>query len=35
MHPSVVIGEVAFLMSTESKMFTCQNLVIDGGIVMI
>jgi p-cumic alcohol dehydrogenase len=34
MHPSDVIGAVAFLMGPDSEMFTGQNLVIDGGMVM-
>jgi len=34
MHPADVVGAVAFLMGPESEMFTGQNLVIDGGMVM-
>lgn len=34
MHPSDVVGAVSFLMGPESQMFTGQNLVIDGGMVM-
>ncbi len=34
MHPSDVVGAVSFLMGPESEMFTGQNLVIDGGMVM-
>jgi NAD(P)-dependent dehydrogenase (short-subunit alcohol dehydrogenase family) len=34
MHPSDVVGAVSFLMGSESQMFTGQNLVIDGGMVM-
>ena len=34
MHPSDVVGAVNFLMGPESQMFTGQNLVIDGGMVM-
>ena len=34
MHPSDIVGAVSFLMSPDSEMFTGQNLVIDGGMVM-
>lgn len=34
MHPSDVVGAVAFLMGPDAQMFTGQNLVIDGGMVM-
>lgn len=34
MHPSDIVGAVAFLIGPESEMFTGQNLVIDGGMVM-
>ena len=34
MHPSDIVGAVAFLMGPDAEMFTGQNLVIDGGMVM-
>jgi p-cumic alcohol dehydrogenase len=34
MQPTDVAGAVAFLIGPESEMFTGQNLVIDGGMVM-